>query len=386
MTTPSITCLIVDDLEDNLIALEALLDEPGVEVLRARSGAEALELMLVRTVALALLDVQMPEMDGFELAELMRGSERTRHIPIIFVTAGLGDQRRVFKGYDSGAVDFLLKPIEPHVLKSKARVFFQLHRQKLQLAEELRERTETLRTNELFTAMLGHDLRGPLSAIVMATMVLEKKAGDDNLRRIAGRALSSARSMSRMIEDMLDLARSRIGGGIAVRRVHGDLAPPLKRVVEECVSAHPDRTIVWHAEGDFTGEWDSDRLAQVASNLIGNALRHGNANGVVRASLDGRDPAAVVFSVSNAGSIPAALLPHIFDPFRGRDEPSARGDGLGLGLYIVRQIVAAHRGEVEVSAGDGAHTTFVVRLPRSARDKPAAPQEAPVGSMPEAAR
>ncbi len=121
MTQPSVTCLIVDDLEENLIALAALLDEPGIAVLRARSGAEALELLLVHPVALALLDVQMPEMDGFELAELMRGSERTRHIPIIFVTAGAGDQRRIFKGYESGAVDFLLKPIEPHVLKNKAR-------------------------------------------------------------------------------------------------------------------------------------------------------------------------------------------------------------------------------------------------------------------------
>ena len=305
MPTPaSVTCLIVDDLEDNLVALEALLDEPGVQVLRAKSGAEALELMLVHPVALALLDVQMPEMDGFELAEFMRGSERTRDIPIIFVTAGLGDQRRVFKGYESGAVDFLLKPIEPHVLKSKARVFFQLYRQKLQLADELRERTETLRMNELFTAMLGHDLRGPLAAIVMAAMVIERKAGEENLRKIAARALSSARSMSRMIEDMLDLARSRIGAGIAVRRVHGDLQAPLHRIVEECAAASPERRIDWSAVGDLTGEWDADRLAQVASNLIGNALRHGDPTGPVRVELDGRDDAWVVFSVANAGRIP----------------------------------------------------------------------------------
>ncbi len=368
-TPAPVTCLIVDDLEDNLVALEALLDDPGVQVLRAKSGAAALELMLLHPVALALLDVQMPEMDGFELAELMRGSERTRHIPIIFVTAGLGDQRRVFKGYDSGAVDFLLKPIEPHVLKSKARVFFQLYRQKLQLADELRERTETLRMNELFTAMLGHDLRGPLAAIVMATMVIERKAGEDNLRKIAGRALSSAKSMSRMIEDMLDLARSRIGAGIAVRRVHGDLAQPLHRIVEECASANPERRVEWEAVGEFTGEWDGDRLAQVASNLIGNALRHGDPSGPVRVRLDGRDAASVVFTVSNAGRIPETLLPHIFDPFRGRDEPSARGDGLGLGLYIVQQIVAAHRGSVEV-ASVHTETRFVVRLPRSARDLP----------------
>ncbi len=112
-------CLLVDDLEENLLALSALLQRPDLEILTARSGSEALELLLVHDVALAFLDVQMPEMDGFELAELMRGSERTRQIPIIFVTAGARDRHRLFKGYESGAVDFLFKPIEPHILQNK---------------------------------------------------------------------------------------------------------------------------------------------------------------------------------------------------------------------------------------------------------------------------
>src|SRR5262245_13845643 len=129
---PAVKCLLVDDLEENLLALSALLHRPDVELLTARSGKEALELLLVNDVALALLDVHMPEMDGFELAELMRGTERTRHVPIIFVTAAARDQYRSFKGYELGAVDFLYKPIEPHVLQSKADIFFQLYRQKQQ--------------------------------------------------------------------------------------------------------------------------------------------------------------------------------------------------------------------------------------------------------------
>src|SRR5580692_812235 len=110
-----VKCLLVDDLEENLLALSALLRRDGVEVLQARSGPEALELLLVHDVALAFLDVQMPDMDGFQLAELMRGSERTKQVPIIFVTAGARDTQRLFKGYDSGAVDFLYKPLEPHI-------------------------------------------------------------------------------------------------------------------------------------------------------------------------------------------------------------------------------------------------------------------------------
>src|SRR5882757_5755232 len=143
--TARVRCLLVDDVGENLLALSALLRREDVEILEARSGAEALELLLVHDVALALIDVQMPDMDGFELAELMRGSERTRQIPIIFVTAGARDRHRVFQGYETGAVDFLFKPIEPHILQSKADVFFQLYRQKQQLARELSEKTETLR-------------------------------------------------------------------------------------------------------------------------------------------------------------------------------------------------------------------------------------------------
>src|SRR5580693_928978 len=168
-----VKCLLVDDLEENLLALAALLQRPGLEILTAHSGPEALELLLVHDVALAFLDVQMPEMDGFELAELMRGSERTRQVPIIFVTAGVRDQYRLFKGYETGAVDFLYKPVEPHILNSKADVFFQLYRQKQQLARQLEELTETLRLNELFTAVLGHDLRNPLSAILNSPNLLE---------------------------------------------------------------------------------------------------------------------------------------------------------------------------------------------------------------------
>ncbi|TMB19735.1 MAG: response regulator, partial [Deltaproteobacteria bacterium] len=126
MTENRVKCLLVDDVEENLLALSALLRREDVELLQARSGAEALELLLVHDVALALIDVQMPELDGFELAELMRGAERTRHVPIVFITAGARDQHRLFKGYELGAVDFLYKPVEAHVLTNKAEVFFQL--------------------------------------------------------------------------------------------------------------------------------------------------------------------------------------------------------------------------------------------------------------------
>jgi len=131
-----VTLLLVDDLEANLVAMAALLRGPGLRLLKARSGDEALELLLANQVALALVDVQMPDMDGFELAELMRGTERTKHVPIVFVTAGAHDRKRLFQGYDSGAVDFLYKPIEPHILTNKVAVFVEFFRQKQALTHQ----------------------------------------------------------------------------------------------------------------------------------------------------------------------------------------------------------------------------------------------------------
>jgi two-component system, sensor histidine kinase and response regulator len=361
---PPIKCLLVDDLEENLLALSALLARNDVEVLTARSGSEALELLLVHDVALAFLDVQMPDMDGFELAELLRGSERTRHIPLIFVTAGAREPRRQFKGYESGAVDFVYKPIEPHILKNKADVFFQLYRQRQFLALELNDRTETLRLNEMFTALLAHDLRSPLSAILGSASLLSRRSGDTAALEAAARIITSGKRMARLIEDMLDLARARLGGGIPVERKPGDFKSLVERALREHQASAPERSLEAAYEGDFAGHWDPERIAQVASNLMGNALKHGDPAAPIRVRLDGTGVDSVILTVRNAGTIPHDILPHLFDPFRGGQRQAGRGEGLGLGLYIVSQIVQAHDGAVEVETGKGNETLFRVSLPR----------------------
>jgi two-component system, sensor histidine kinase and response regulator len=358
----SVKCLVVDDMEENLLALGALLRDEGVELLEARSAAEALELLLVHEVALALLDVQMPDTDGFELAELMRGMERTRHVPIVFITAGAREPHRMFKGYDAGAVDFLYKPVDPQVLRSKARVFFDLHRQKLLLRQKVNQLSEALRLNEMFTAVLGHDLRSPLSAIASAAQLVLKAPGDAAIAsRAAHRIESGARRMSNLIEDLLDFSRVRVGGGIPLQRVAADLQEIVGRVVHEHEVASPDVRIEVRTSGDLRGEWDAERLAQVASNLIGNAIAHGEGDRI-HIDLDGSG-GAVILAVRNAGVIPEDVAATLFDPFQsGRS--GARGEGLGLGLFIVQQIVVAHQGRVDVRTGTTDGTAFVVEIPR----------------------
>jgi signal transduction histidine kinase len=369
MAHPHVKFLLVDDLEENLVALEALLRRDGLELLKAHSGREALELLLVHDVALALLDVQMPEMDGFELAELMRGSERTRHVPIIFLTAGGRENQRVFRGYEAGAVDFLFKPIEPHILQSKADTFFQLHLHKQQLARQLEERTEMLRLNEMLTAIVGHDLRNPLSAILSTADVLLLRSTNDNIRQGLDRIRGSGRRMSRMIDQLLDFSRVRAGGGLTLVGMEMDFLELSQRALAEHQASHASRALELEHQGDFRGVWDGDRLFQVLSNLIGNALAHGRSDVAVKLRLDGGHADRVVFSVSNGGIIPADIIEHIFDPFRSGTPRHRRGnsEGLGLGLFIVREIVRAHGGEVNVSCNAALElTTFAVSLPRRA--------------------
>jgi two-component system sensor histidine kinase/response regulator len=359
-----VTCLLVDDLEENLLALTALLRDDDVEIVTARSGVEALELLLQHDVALAIVDVQMPDMDGFELAELMRGSERTRHVPLIFVTAGSRDQHRMFKGYDTGAVDYLYKPIEPQILQNKAGVFFQLARHKLQLQQELRERTETLRLNEMFAAVLGHDLRTPLGAMLTAADLLKHHTSDPFVTEIAGRLQSSGKRMNRMIEDMLDLTRARLAGGIPINRAAADLGSLVTRVVQEHEASARGRRIEVRQQGNLDGDWDGDRFAQVLANLIGNALQHGKGHEPVQVDVEGSSADTVTVSVRNAGVIDPAVLPHIFDPFRSSQTLPKRSVGLGLGLYIAQQIVHAHQGTIDVDSSHPTHTVFTVTVPR----------------------
>lgn len=352
--------LVVDDTEENLVALEALLRREGLEVLTARSGLEALELLLAHDVALALLDVQMPGMDGFELAEIMRGTERTKHVPIIFVTAGTRDPARVFKGYESGAVDFLFKPVDPNVLRSKADVFFELHRQRQALAD-------ALRLSELFMGILGHDLRNPLNTLFIGTQVLAAQLTDERQLAMLRRMKAAGQRMSDMIEQLLDLTRARLGGGVGFSRASErvDVGSLVMRTVEELRIAHPERELLVELHGDCTLVGDEHRLLQLFSNLVANALQHGTPGTPTRVIADGSEPCIVV-RVHNSGIIPAKLLPTLFDPFRAREgrEGSASG-GLGLGLFIAQQVALAHGGTVSVESSEPVATTFTVRLPRS---------------------
>lgn len=237
-----------------------------------------------------------------------------------------------------------------------------------------RDEAERERAREIFTAMVAHDLRSPLSAIRTGADILLSKTWvlppDELATRTAQRICRSAERMSRMVEDLLDLARVRVGGGVPLRRERHSLAVLVAELIEEVRFIHPAHEVRFQRDGDTTIECDADRIREVIENLLLNAIRYGDRS-PVDVSVSG-SPDAVVLRVRNAGPlIPAELLPTIFDAFASGEErrPSerfpARSGGLGLGLFIVHEFVRAHGGRVDVESAEGTGTRFTVSLPQT---------------------
>lgn len=238
-----------------------------------------------------------------------------------------------------------------------------------QLAAEEQRRREAenqARFAETFVGILGHDLRNPLNAILMTSRLLRHKGSSEPAA--LDRIQSSAQRMSNMVGQLLDLTRSRLGGGIPLDKKPIDLGPVVSEVVDEVRRGHPGREIVWNAPRESSAMVDRDRIQQAASNLLGNAIEHGDPDWPVTVELSA-SPERVVLRVHNEGPpIAQELIPSLFEPFRSRGR-GERSKGLGLGLFITEQIVAAHAGRVDVSSAVGEGTTFVVVLPRGESEK-----------------
>jgi signal transduction histidine kinase len=231
-----------------------------------------------------------------------------------------------------------------------------------QVADSLRGERQLAEFREMFIGMLGHDLRTPLGAVIMsAATLLQRRRLDDQDAETAARIIRSSQRINRMIVQLLDLTRARLGGGLPIERKLIDLRDVLRNAVTEF-----EATIQLRVEGDVTGTWDQDRLAQVLSNLVGNAIEYATPGTpvIVEARADG---AGVVVEITNQGEpIPADVLPFIFEPFRRAQQGKRSATGnLGLGLYIAHEIALSHGGTLDVHSADRT-TRFVMRLPRGA--------------------
>jgi signal transduction histidine kinase len=390
--------LIVDDLPENLQALNAVIRGPGREIFQAGSGEDALALLLQHDFAMAFLDVQMPGMDGFELAELMRGTEKTRQIPIVFVTAAGKELNYSFKGYEAGAVDVLYKPLDSRAVRSKVEVFVALYEQReatrrqvraLELARQKQEATlaelnaaqaqlqRALSMRDEFMSMVSHEMRTPLNTLYLETqlrkMQLERgnmaAFGAEQLQRMVARDDRQIQSIIRLIDDMLDVSRIR-SGKLSLRPGWVELSGLLRRVVYDLTpqAATAHCAISLDADTPANGWWDEFRIEQIVVNLLTNALRYGAQRPVRVVLLVEQDVVRVEVRDQGPGIAPEQHE-KIFEPYErgvGNEVPS----GLGLGLYISRELAEVHEGTLTVASTPGQGAVFSLTLPR--RDAPPA--------------
>ncbi|HXJ20534.1 MAG TPA: hybrid sensor histidine kinase/response regulator [Polyangia bacterium] len=352
---PTAAVLAVDDHPANLVALEAIFETLDVQLVTATSGREALQLASARAFAVILLDVVMPEMDGFEVLQKLRALPFASATPIILLTAYEFDPRDIESLQGTALVDYIVKPIASALLRAKVRALVSLYR-----------RGEALAAKDRDIAMLAHDLQTPLASIAAGAALLQRTELDNRARAIAGRVTHTVKRMSDMVNDLTDYARAG-QGPIPVLPKPVDLGELTRDVIDEYRQLDSSPRIRLEVTGDLRGSWDPNRLSQAMANLVANALNYGEGEIVVAGQEvrggGGESTGDVVeMVVHNRGEpIPAELLPIIFNPFeRGANERK----GLGLGLFIVRAIVTAHGGTVDVTSSRADGTTFRIRLPR----------------------
>jgi len=360
--------LVEDNPGDARLIQEELKEVPSArfEVLHVPRMAEAEAVVRESPLDAVLLDLSLP--DGHGLANISRLLQAAPAVPLVVLT-GTDDERLAVQAVHQGAQDYLVKgQVTGPLLVRALRYAIERKRVEEGLKREEAQR-QTALFREQFLGILGHDLRNPLQAISGNAGLLLRYGGlTEPQRKAVNRISISADRMARMINDLLDFTRTRLGGGYPVSRARMNVHDVLRQVVEELEVAHPQRRFELSLSGNGWGDWDADRIAQAASNLVGNAVQYSPEDSPVQV-LAKDDGDGVCVQVHNLGlPIPAERLPHIFDPFvRGQDGSKGQGRmGLGLGLYITHEIVRAHNGTLRVTSTEAEGTRFWMNLPRYA--------------------
>ena len=387
--TEQVNVLMVDDQPENLVALEAMLEPLGQNLIAAHSGRDALRSLLTVDAAVVLLDVRMPDMDGFETAELIRSRERTRDTPIIFLTAADRDETLALRGYAVGAVDYLTKPVVPELVRSKVAVFVELAkksqllrrqadqlRESEQAARELAEARAVLvedleqktREMETFSYAVSHDLRAPLRRIdgfSRALLELEADRLDGDSARYLRNIRQATGDMSELIDGMLALARVA-RADLRLRPV--DLSAVADTVASQLREAEPERRVDLVIRPQVQGTGDPQLLRVVLQNLLENAWKFTRARPEPRIEFGTFNPHSdpTYFVRDNGVGFDTSYADRLFKPFQ-RLHSSQEFEGTGIGLATVHRIIQRHGGRVWADSTPGEGATFSFTLGRSAQ-------------------
>lgn len=377
MSKPQVNLLMVDDEPANLLALTAILEPMGQHLISAGSGEEALRRVLADDFAVILLDVQMPGMNGIETAELIRARERSQRVPIIFLTGFVKTEDMVFKGYSAGAVDYLVKPVQPEVLRAKVAVFVELAQAQLQLQtlnaelaaknRQLTERgarlTETIAELETYSYSISHDMRAPLRAMRgYADILVEECSGalDGRHRGYLTRIASAAERMDQLIQDVLTYS-------VTARQTFPLEPIDIDRLIREIIEQYPvfksarAKIVIDDRLPPVRGNVAA--LTQVLSNLLTNAVKFVPAGETARVRIRAEDLSGQIrIWVEDSGiGIPVDDRERIFGMFT-KLHPPERYEGTGIGLSIVRKAVEKMGGTVGVESEEGKGSRFWFQL------------------------
>lgn len=389
-----VNILLVDDQPAKLMSYEAVLGELGETLIKATCAREALDHLLKTEIALILIDVCMPDLDGFELASMIRDHPRFQRTAIIFVSAVLMTDLDRIKGYQHGAVDYVAVPVIPDLLRAKVTTFIDLYRKTRQLEdlnrdleERVAERTASLRASmerleaseaalrqadrrkDEFLAMLGHELRNPLAPLRNAVQILQLAApATGQIRWCSGVIERQVAQLTRLVDDLLDVARIT-RGLIHLQKKPIDLADVIRCAVETSLPLIESRHHRLHLavpEEPIAVEGDLARLTQVVANLLNNAAKYQNEGGRIDLTVEATGADAMIRVEDGGLGIAPEMLAKVFDLFVQSHGAERRADGgLGVGLSLVKSLVEMHGGTVQAtSAGSDCGTQVLVRLPR----------------------
>lgn len=381
-TIPKI--LIVDDLLENLISLEAILDDLNVELIRAFSGQEALRLCSKEDFALVILDVQMPEMNGYETLELMRQRKKTKYLPVIFVSAIHRSDMNIIRGIETGAIDFIPKPIIPEILKGKVAVFLDLYRQRnklnnliieleetnLNLKNAKNEAEEALRTKSRFLANMTHEIRTPLNGVIGLSRMLQKSELNAEQQEWISIITTSGENLLKIINDILDFSKNE-SGQIVLENIDFEINGLLKNVFKlmKFKADESGLDFSYHLSKDVPAIVNGDpfRISQILMNLVNNAIKF-TQKGHVKLSVElddqTKDSIRILFRIKDTGiGISEEGKSMLFKEFSQAESSTSRKyGGTGLGLVISKNMVELMHGEIGVESELNKGTEFWFKL------------------------